>query len=281
MPRKFGPVVAGKFYPRNKQELLDRIENCYTHDFGPGSLPEVSEDELSYPAGLIAPHAGYPYSGPVAAHSFNWVAGLGKPEVVVIVGTNHSGLGSAASLVVEGSWSTPLGRVEFDQSLARSILDSSKLLDEDASAFRREHSIEVQLPFLQNLWEDEFSIVPICLKNQSEEVAEDVGSALEESVPDSTLIIASTDFTHYEPQETAEQKDGRAIETIMSREITAFYDVVREQDISICGYGSIGVLLEFALEKHLLPKKLKYATSGEVAGYGREVVGYGAIGFRK
>lgn len=281
MAKKFGPVVAGKFYPGGRDDLIDQIEGCYTHKFGPGQLPEVSVEELSTPVGLISPHAGYPYSGPVAAHAFRWLAELGKPTVVVIIGTNHSGVGSAASLVAEGRWATPLGEVKFEASLAREILESSEQLEEDPASFGREHSIEVQLPFLQHLWGSEFSIVPICLKNQSEEVAGDVGSALEKNLPEGALIISSTDFTHYEPQEVAEEKDERAIEAIMDLEVEGFYETVREHKISICGYGSIGVLLNFALKKDLTPTKLKYATSGEVAGYGREVVGYSAIGFRK
>ncbi|MCF7889655.1 AmmeMemoRadiSam system protein B [Candidatus Bipolaricaulota bacterium] len=281
MAKNFGPVVAGKFYPGRREDLIDKIEDCYTHKFGPGELPEVSEEELASPVGLIAPHAGYPYSGPVAAHAFRWLSELGKPEAVVIIGTNHSGAGSSASLVTEGRWSTPLGEVEFEGDLARKILESSELLEPDPAPFRREHSIEVQLPFLQHLWGSEFSIVPICLKDQTEKVAGDVGSALEENLPEGALIISSTDFTHYEPREVAEEKDERAIESIMNREVGEFYETVREHKISICGYGSIGVLLNFALKRDLLPTRLKYATSGEVAGYGREVVGYGAIGFRR
>lgn len=281
MTKEFGPVVAGKFYPSGRDDLIDRIEDCYTHKFGPGELPVVSEEELSSPIGLISPHAGYPYSGPIAAHAFRWLAESGKPTVVVIIGTNHSGVGSAASLVSEGRWSTPLGKVKFETTLAREILESSEHLEEDSASFSQEHSIEVQLPFLQHLWGSEFSIVPICLKDQSEEVAGDVGGALGEILPEGALIISSTDFTHYESQEVAEEKDQRAIKSIMSLEVEKFYEAVRKHKISICGYGSIGVLLNFALKKELSPKKFKYATSGEVAGYGREVVGYGAIGFRK
>ncbi|MBS3736358.1 MAG: AmmeMemoRadiSam system protein B [Candidatus Bipolaricaulota bacterium] len=281
MTKKFGPVVAGKFYPSGRDDLIDKIEDCYTHKFGPGQFPDGSEEELSSPVGLISPHAGYPYSGPVAAHAFRWLAEAGRPTVVVIIGTNHSGVGSSASLVAEGRWITPLGEVKFEAGLAREILKSSEHLEEDSASFSREHSIEVQLPFLQHIWGSEFSIVPICLKSQSKEVAGDVGAALEKNLPEGALIISSTDFTHYEPQEVAEEKDERAIKSIMDLEVEKFYRAVRKHEISICGYGSIGVLLNFALKKDLSPTKLKYATSGEVAGYGREVVGYGAIGFRK
>ncbi|MBS3786592.1 AmmeMemoRadiSam system protein B [Candidatus Bipolaricaulota bacterium] len=281
MVKEFGPVVAGKFYPRGKEDLIDTIEDCYTHKFGPGKLPEVSDEELSSSVGMIAPHAGYPYSGPIAAQAFGWGAELGRPKAVVIIGTNHSGLGSAASLATEGRWSTPLGEVGFETDLAQAILESSDQLEEDSASFTREHSIEVQLPFLQHLWGTELSIVPICLKAQSGDIAADIGSALEKNLPEGSLIISSTDFTHYEPQEIAEEKDERAIESIMDRDVEGFYEAVKKHNISICGYGSIGILLNFALKKNLRPTRLKYATSGEVAGSGREVVGYGAFGFRK
>lgn len=278
---EIGPVVAGKFYPGDREELVRSIEDCYRGEFGPGDLPEVSGDELKSPVGLISPHAGYPYSGPIAAHAFGWMARRGRPEAIVVIGTNHSGLGPPGSILTEGSWSTPLGSVEFDADLGRGVLKSSELLEEDRTSFSREHSIEVQLPFLQHLWGSEFSIVPVCLKDQSNKIADDVASALEENIPEGSLVIASTDFTHYETREVAERKDKLAIEAIMDRNEDEFYERVRDNNISICGYGSIGVLLNYSLKKDLRPTRLKYATSGEVAGYGREVVGYSAIGFRK
>jgi hypothetical protein len=278
---EIGPVVAGKFYPGDREKLVRSIEDCYRGEFGPGGLPEVSGDELKSPVGLISPHAGYPYSGPIAAHAFGWMARFGRPEAIVVIGTNHSGLGPPGSILTEGSWSTPLGSVDFDTDLGRGVLKSSELLEEDRTSFSREHSIEVQLPFLQHLWGSEFSIVPVCLKDQSNKIADDVASALEENIPEGSLVIASTDFTHYETREVAERKDELAIEAIMDRNEDEFYERVRDNNISICGYGSIGVLLNYSLKKDLRPTRLKYATSGEVAGYGREVVGYSAIGFRK
>jgi hypothetical protein len=278
---ELGPVVAGKFYPGDKDELVRSIEDCYRGEYGPGELPEVSGNELRSPVGLISPHAGYPYSGPIAAHAFGWMARLGKPEAIVVLGTNHSGLGPPVSILTEGSWSTPLGNVDFDVELGREVLKSSELLEEDRASFNREHSIEVQLPFLQHLWGSDLAIVPVCLKDQSEAVADDIATALEENLPGGSLVIASTDFTHYETKEVAEKKDEMAIEAIMDRKEGEFYERVRDNNISICGYGTIGVLLNFSLKEDLRPTRLKYATSGEIAGYGREVVGYSAIGFRK
>lgn len=279
MTEKIGPVVAGKFYPENSEKLIERIEECYTDPFGPGELPARGERKGSGPVGLISPHAGYPYSGPVAAHAYHWLAGLGRPEAVVVVGTNHSGLGPSASIIDQGEWVTPLGNLKVDGDLARGILGASEKLDRDYSSFTREHSIEVQLPFLQHLWGSDFSFVPICLKDQSKEIADDVSSAVMEVSPRKTLLIASTDFSHYEPQEVAEEKDERAIMSIMNGEVDELYEDISEYGISICGYGAIAVLLNYARKKGLEPTKLKYATSGEVSGYGREVVGYSAIGF--
>jgi len=282
MEEVMGPVVAGKFYPDEENELIETIEGCYTHRFGPGKVPEVSgeEEEFDGPAGLIAPHAGYRYSGPVAAQGYSWAAELGKPKTVVVIGTNHSGLGPAASLLAEGGWATPLGTVGFAAELGEKVLESSRFLESNRSAFAREHSIEVQLPFLQHLWGNDFSVLPICLKDQRKRVAEDLASALRQFLAPETLLVASTDFSHYEKQAVAERKDGRAIDAILDLNPDSFYEEVREHEISICGSGSIGVLLNIALNEGLKPVDLKYATSGDVAGYAKEVVGYSAIGFR-
>ncbi|MFW6104725.1 MAG: AmmeMemoRadiSam system protein B [Candidatus Bipolaricaulota bacterium] len=279
MEKVLGPVVAGKFYPEEREELIERIEECYRHQFGPGKLPARTKEVYSNPVGLIAPHAGYRFSGPIAAQAYHWLAELGSLETVVVVGTNHSGMGPAASIIDGGEWVTPLGRLEIDRDLAGDILEASEKLERDYSSFSREHSIEVQLPFLQHLWGSDFSFVPICLKDQGRKVAEDVSDALLEETPPGTLLIASTDFSHYELQKVAEEKDERAIKSIMDGDLSKLYDDISEYGISICGYGAIAVLLSYTRKQDLKPHRLKYATSGEVSGYGREVVGYSAIGF--
>lgn len=279
MAEVLGPVVAGRFYPEDSKELIERIEECYRDQFGPGKLPAPTKEVYSNPVGLIAPHAGYRFSGPIAAQAYSWLAELGRLEAVVVVGTNHSGMGPAASIIDGGEWVTPLGRLKIDRDLAGDILGASEKLEKDYSSFSREHSIEVQLPFLQHLWGSDFSFVPICLKDQGRRVAEDVSDALLEVTPPGTLLIASTDFSHYEPQEVAEEKDERAIKSIMKGDTSKLYEDISEYGISICGYGAIAVLLNYARKRDLDPHRLKYATSGEVSGYGREVVGYSAIGF--
>lgn len=282
MSNKFGPVVSGKFYPEERERLIDRIESCYANQYGPGEVTSPVNDEPGEDLGIVAPHAGYEFSGPIAAHAYKWLAEHGRPSGVVIIGTNHSGFGPSAAIAQEGVWVTPLGEAKIDQELAGEIMDESDELKQGAAAFSREHSLEVQLPFLQHLWQDwgtDFSFVPICLKDQSSAVAEDVGTAVQEAAPDGTLVVASTDFTHYESQEIAEKKDRRAIDSIIEMDVEGLYEDISEYGISICGYGAIVSLMTFASARGLEPKELKYATSGEVSGYGEEVVGYSAIGF--
>ncbi|MFP4135465.1 MAG: AmmeMemoRadiSam system protein B [Candidatus Acetothermia bacterium] len=282
MSNKFGPVVAGKFYPGKRESLLKRIGACYTDGHGPGEAPDPVDRDLDGDLGIIAPHAGYKFSGPVAAHAYGWLARHGRPAAVVILGTNHTGFGPGAAIATEGSWATPLGDVPIDEELARSIFEESDELRNRTAAFSREHSIEVQLPFLQHLWgswKGALSFVPICLKDQSRSVAEDVGKALEEATPRGTLVVASTDFSHYESQEVAVEKDGMAIEAIVEGDLEGLYGNISEHDISICGYGAAASLMTFAYIRGLDPEELKYATSGDVSGFGEEVVGYSAIGF--
>ena len=146
------PAVAGTFYAATKEALVRQIRNCFLHRLGPGSLPEVSEDGERRIAGLVSPHAGYMYSGPVAAHGYHRLASDGKPEVFVILGPNHTGYGSPVSMVDRCVWVTPLGEAVVDEDVAKAIFRASGIVDVDPVAHRYEHSIEVQLPFLQYLY---------------------------------------------------------------------------------------------------------------------------------
>ncbi|MFW6049406.1 MAG: AmmeMemoRadiSam system protein B, partial [Candidatus Bipolaricaulota bacterium] len=224
--------------------------------------------------------AGYRASGPVAACAYEWLSRVGEPGSVVIIGTNHTGLGPAASVLAEGSWSTPLGEQGIDTELAGSLVGGSDLLENSSTAFTREHSIETQLPFLQHLLGTDFSFVPICPRDQSRETAVEIGKTIAAISPPGTLMIASSDFSHYEPQDVAEKKDRSAIDSILDMDVGRFYERVDRENITICGFGPIGSLIAFAQEEGLSPEELGYATSGEITGMGKEVVGYSAIGFR-
>ena len=179
MPPIRRPTVAGQFYESDTEALRSQIKSSFLSTLGPGKLPEVNTH--NHPrsiVGLVCPHAGYMYSGAVAASAYFELALDGTPDTVVILGPNHTGYGSALSLMREGVWRTPLGDVEIDSGLADKILHETNLLDVDELAHRYEHSIEVQLPFLQFLYGNKFKIVPMCFRLQDYASAVEVGKAL-------------------------------------------------------------------------------------------------------
>lgn len=273
------PYVAGTFYAASGGRLRAQIEWCFQSELGPGAIPEVKRAKLlAGPVGLVSPHAGYQYSGPVAAHGFSWLARQGRPEAVVIVGTNHTGLGGPISISTAGAWETPLGRVEIDSALAELIFERCPLIEAREEAFAQEHSVELQLPFLQYLF-GEIKFVPLVTLDQRAEAARELGQALAEAVGDRPIaLIASSDFTHYEPQDAAERKDRAAIERILKLDLEGFYEAIRRDRASICGYGAIAAVMEAARILGLGDGEfLKYATSGDLTGERSAVVGYASI----
>ena len=273
------PAVAGKFYEADPDRLRDQIEACYRHKSGPGRIPEISSTELRGPVGLLLPHAGYPYSGPVAAHGFAWLADQGKPGTAIIIGTNHSGRGASLAIDTQGEWRTPLGNVPIDSDIANTILDTYSNLEPSKAAFHNEHSIEVQLPFLQHIYGEDFKFVPLSLYAQDQDIALEIGQALNEVTGQDTVVVASSDFSHYEPQEVARDKDTDAIASILELDIASLYEKIEQRNISICGYGPIASLMHFASLRGMGCRRLMYATSGEVSGAGGNVVGYAALSF--
>lgn len=282
MARVRRAYVAGAFYAGAAEALREQLRWCFLHELGPGKLPKVRPKRLEVPLALVSPHAGYQYSGPVAAHAYHFLALQGQPETVVIVGTNHTGLGAPVSISLEGLWETPLGLLEIDQELARAIAAKSELIGDREEAFIQEHSVEVQLPFLQYLF-PEIRFVPLLPLDQRLETALELGRAIAEAIVEldrSAVVIASSDFTHYEPQEVAEEKDRGAIERLLEFDLQGFYEEVRRRRITICSYGAIAGAVEAARRLGAeTAQLLKYATSGETSGYRSEVVGYASIAF--
>lgn len=268
------PAVAGQFYASLRDELETEIEACYAGSHGPGEVPKELGDARSL-AGLVVPHAGYMYSGPVAAHAYSALARDGLPETFVIIGPNHTGYGMPLAVGTE-DFETPLGVARVDVELAKGMVQG--MLAEDMEAHRYEHSIEVQLPFLLHL-RKEVKFVPICMGMQDYEAAKTVGTIVAESLGErDAVVIASTDFSHYVPAEVATAKDRMAIERIVEGDASGLYATVRKQNISMCGYGPVMATLE-ALAKPR-GRFLKYGTSGDVHPM-REVVGYAAITLAK
>jgi AmmeMemoRadiSam system protein B len=277
------PTQAGAFYAGSQQSLREQIESCFRHELGPGSLPTVADKKLQNIVGLVCPHAGYMYSGPVAAHGYYHLAQDGKPDIVVILGPNHTGNGSALAAMREGAWRTPLGDVEIDTATADLITHASSIIDVDDSAHAFEHSVEVQLPFLQYLYGSSFKFVPICFLMQDLESSREVGSALAKAlIGKNAVIIASTDMTHYEPLRSTEKKDKAAIEAVLKLDEQQLYSTVEGFNISMCGPGPTTALV--AAAKALGAKKaelLCYKTSGDITGDYSAVVGYASIAFMK
>lgn len=273
-------AVAGTFYEFNPQDLKKQIEWCLTHKIGPGRLPlKARKAEKRKIIGLISPHAGYIYSGPVAAHGYLKVFEDGKPDIIIIVGPNHTGYGPSVSVMSEGVWETPLGTVEIDSETAKEILHESHYARSDKTAHLMEHSVEVQIPFLQYFFRSDFKIVPIVMMLQTLETALDLGKSIANAIRDkNALLIASTDFTHYEPYEKAYEKDKKVIDAIVSGNPQMVFNKVYEYNVSMCGPGPTAAIMHAS---NLLDAKkytlLKYATSGDTSGDKRMVVGYASI----
>jgi AmmeMemoRadiSam system protein B len=260
------PAVAGQFYPGGAEGLRRQLDELFKG---------VSHEEMPV-LGAVVPHAGYVYSGRVAAEVY---ARLPKRATYVILGPNHHGLGAPVALSRE-TWRTPLGNVEVDREMADALAGS--IIDYDETAHIHEHSIEVQIPFLQSRFEG-FRILPIAMGLQDEETAVEVGETIAMAIKDlhrDCTIIASSDFTHYEPQETARRIDTKLIEAILNMDVPELYGRVYRYNATACGYGPIAatIVASRALGASA-GKLLRYATSGDVIGDFSQVVGYGAIVF--
>ena len=272
------PAVAGMFYPKTNQELKSSIRNCFLHKYGPGTLPPSSHDEKII--GVICPHAGYEYSGPIAADSYYAISSQ-KPELVVIIGPNHWGIGRDVAVMKEGIWRTPIGDVEVDIESAIEINKISKLIEFDSFSHTRDHCLEVQIPMLQEIFSHKFKILPLILIDQSHHTAIEVGKSIAMiSKIKNTIIIGSSDFTHYEPNDFAHKQDKSLIDTIVNLDVDKFYNTLQEKQISACGYGAIASTMiackELGATKGTL---IKYATSGDIVGNKSSVVGYASIVF--
>jgi len=260
------PAVANQFYPGDKKNLTKEIESY--------AIKEEKKEEV---LGLIAPHAGYMYSGRVAGSVYSVV---NIPDNVVIICPNHTGMGSNAAIMSEGVWQMPTGDVGINSQLSRLIKDQSKNLEEDEQAHVREHSLEVQLPFLQ-YFNPNFQMVPICLAGRDLKFCQDIGLALARAKKEfnqPVLIVASSDMTHYESQQSAKKKDEMAIEKILSLDPPGLLETVRRENISMCGVIPTTVMLIACKELGAKEARLvKYATSGDVSGDYDQVVGYAGI----
>jgi hypothetical protein len=261
-------ICAGTWYPKEKKEIEKYLD-----------LKAKKEKVIA----SICPHAGWIYSGKVAGAVYSKIA---FPDVTqpifVLIGPNHTGLGEPASIMRTGEWEMPLGKVKIADELANAILENSQILEDDPDAHSQEHSLEVQIPFIQYFF-PEAQIVPIGLSDYRLSTCQDIGEAIaigisKEQRANSVIIVASTDMTHYESQKNAERKDKLAIDKILQFDPEGLMGVVRKENISMCGSGPIATVLYTA--KKLGAKSAElilYQTSGDTTGDYSAVVGYAGL----
>ena len=264
------PAVAGQFYSFDRDSLAKEIKKA----FALSGEPIISGKPGKILA-AVCHHAGYMYFGSVAAYSYKAIREDSSPKTFVIIGPNHGGMGPAISVYPSGEWETPLGKIEVDTELAEKIAAGKFSLDETAHIY--EHSVEVQLPFTQHLFKD-FRIVPICVMDQRLSAMKELGSRLAEVLSDGHMVIASTDFSHYVPNNTAYSNDMKAIEAIKSLNEDKLFEEIGKHDISMCGYGGVAAAIAYAkLKGAKTGQLLKYMTSGDVTGDKSAVVGYASL----
>lgn len=265
------PAVAGQFYPDSKAELEKQIKGFID---SAASRP----DKLDV-IGCILPHAGYIYSGKVAVDT---VSSLNIKERVILLGPNHTGYGKEFSIMCAGAWQTPLGEVKIDAELSKRILKSSEYLEEDTLAHLYEHSLEVELPILQ-YFKSDFTIVPITILCDKLNALKKVGACIAQAIIESqaigsVMLLASSDMTHYEPEDEAKDKDNIAIQSILELNEDKLMEKIRSLGITMCGYAPVTVMLSAAkLLGAKTAKLIKYQTSAEATGDKESVVGYAGI----
>ena len=262
------PAVAGQFYPGTETSLLKTLNTL---------IPDIQTTERKEALAVISPHAGYIYSGGVAGET---IGSVKVPESVIILGPNHTGHGAPVALMVQGAWDMPMGEVPVNSALAAEIAKSSGQIEMDDVAHRFEHSLEVQVPFLQYMQKD-LSIAPIVVSHVSYQVCVSVGQGIANAIKKygkPVLIVASTDMTHYESRQSASAKDSLALERIKNLDPEGLYNTVVGNRISMCGIMPTTVTLIAALA--LGAKKvdlIRYTDSGERSGDTDHVVGYAGL----
>ncbi len=261
-------VVAGHFYPGSKTSLLREVESLID-----------SKARKHDAIGVVSPHAGYAYSGSVAG---SVLSSIEPRSNYIIMGPNHTGLGERFGLDTSDFWATPLGEVKLNRTLADAIRNKSSHIKNDSLSHAHEHSVEVQIPFLQVL-QEVFTIVPITVSYASLDIYREVGKAIAAAIKELSLekdvtIIASSDMTHYEPHEEVKKKDKVAIDAVLALDEKKLIEKITEMDITMCGFAPTAIMIVAA--KALGAKKaslVRYQTSGDTSGDYSSVVGYAGI----
>ena len=266
------PAVAGAFYPADKKALQNSVDEFL---FKAEKVP--TNGKL---LALISPHAGYEYSGQVAAYGYKQIRGSDIKKVILIGPSHHSGF-KGASVYTKGSFGTPLGEVKIDEKIAESLLNESADIKFYPEAFEKEHSLEVQLPFLQTVLKD-FTIVPILIGSPTRQTFEHLISRLVEVIDEKTLLVASSDLSHYHDYVTAKEMDGKIVSAIERLSAAEAWELLKTNKAEMCGGFPVIIVTEVALRSGAnLGIVFKYANSGDVTGEKEKVVGYASIGLFK
>jgi AmmeMemoRadiSam system protein B len=264
------PAVAGRFYPSNPAELTSLVNKYAKKELG--NVPAQVK-------ACLVPHAGYVYSGHVAGAVFARVA---LPKRILILGVRHFPRGESVAILSKGAWRTPLGDVEIDASLAETLRGACRLLQEDSVAHSGEHSLEVQLPFLQVLAPG-FTFVPVALGTVRYEDLVSVGEAMARVLAaqsEDALLLTTSDLNHYEDDATTRRKDGKAMDQLLAMDARGLYDTCRREEISMCGLGpAVAMLTAVRAMGAKNAELVRYATSGDVSGDRDAVVGYAGMIF--
>jgi len=292
------PVAIG-FYPGNKIDLKKSIEASFLHKYGPGKLPEKDKEIKSQIAIGISPHAGYQFSGPIAANLYFSLSQINKPKTVILLGPSHYFLSDIVAIMKDEPWLTPFGEIKINNDIANKLIEDCDLIIEEPAAHAHEHSLEVQLPFLQYLYGNTFNIVPLVFGHLNlrslESIGDTIARVISENNVNDFLIVVSSDFTHYgsgygyTPVGSLPEKglkwmyemDNKAIKKIVNLDYRGFYEFVTKNNMTICGYVPITTGIIIAKQLGLgNAKLLKYATSWDTAPEyrsGSHIVGYASI----
>ena len=268
------PVFAGSFYPADKGALEKQVDGYLKE-------AESKEEKLNYPLiGIISPHAGYEYSGGIASYAYNQLKGR-HYKTIIIIGSSHRMPFRGISIYPSGSWETPLGKVEIDQKTSGTLMEHCKAIKVFSPAFEQEHSLEVQLPFLQRTLEA-FKIVPLLIGSMNVDDYKTLSDALVKIIkknPKETLIVVSSDMSHYHPYNKAYQMDKSALRTIETLNTDKLFTGLNNGEYELCGAQGIIALMMAAKELNAQVKILQYANSGDVSRDRNRVVGYGSVAF--
>jgi AmmeMemoRadiSam system protein B len=264
------PAVAGQFYPADPRELTRLVRKFSVED------PATKKTRVR---ACLVPHAGYIYSGGVAGAVFSRIV---FPKKVLVLGVRHSPMGEDLAILSEGAWRTPVGDAPVDEGLAQRVKAACPGLREDGVAHSREHSLEVELPFLQVL-DPGFSFVPVAVGTLRFEELHDLGMGIARVIRESQeeiLVVTSSDMNHYEPDETTRIKDAKAIDRMKAVDAKGLFEVCRKEKISMCGLGPAVTMLTAMKELGVESGEVvRYATSGDVNGDRDAVVGYAGMVF--